>query len=135
MKTIRTFVFAVIPVMCAACATQPPRTISALPELPTAQDLQQFQRLPNGNYPGYQRIVVNGQEKFCRQTLTGSLSESRVFCLTETQLGTERLVALDRVQLLQLQLVKQQDIWQYGGGWPTTAADGQPMVANIPSSR
>jgi hypothetical protein len=94
MKTIRTFVFVVIPVVCAACASERPRTISALPEPPTEQDLQYLQRLPDGNYPGYQRIMVNGQERFCRQVPRGLLPESRVLCLTEPELRTVRLLAL-----------------------------------------
>jgi hypothetical protein len=135
MKTIRAFVFVVIPVICAACATQQPRTISALPEPPTAQGLQQLQRLPNGNYPGYQRIMVNGQEQFCRQTTRSSQSESRVACLTEAQLRTGRLLALEQEDLLQRQLQQSQELWDQYGTWPTTVAAGQPMVANLPNSR
>ena len=159
MKAIRTFLFVVIPLVCAACATQHPRTISALPEPPTARDLQQFQRLPNGNYPGYQRIMVNGQEQFCRQksgffvngavqdvsgglrALTDAvatrdgLSESRVVCLTEAQVRTERLLALEQAQLLQRQLQQQQALWYLNSGWPTTDMNAQQMVANVPAQR
>jgi hypothetical protein len=110
MKTIRTFVFVVIPVVCAACATQQPRTISALPEPQTAQDVQQLQRLPDGNYLGYQRIMANGQDRFCRQTTSDSLSGSRVVCLTEAQVRTEQLLARDQVQQLEL--------WLDRGGGP-----------------
>ena len=117
MKTIRTFVFVVIPVVCAACAIQQPRTISALPEPSKWQeDLQQLQRLPNGNYPGYQRIMVNGQERLCRQTTSDSRSGSRVVCLTEAQLRTEHLQAWDQVQQLELWL-------EQGGGGPVHVID------------
>jgi hypothetical protein len=120
MKTIRAFVFGLIPVVCAACATQQPRTISAFPDPPTVRDLQLLQRLPNGNYLGYQRIVVNGQEQFCRQSVRNWLSDGRVFCLTEAELRTDHLLALEQAQT---------------APQPSAADGGQPMIANIPSSR
>ena len=120
MKAIRTFVFVVIPVACAACATQQPRTISALPEPPTVQDRLQFQRLPTGNYPGYQRIVVNGLEQFCRQTSRDLLSEGRVICLTEAELRTVHLLALEQAQ---------------PGPWSPAADTAQPLITGIPSQR
>jgi hypothetical protein len=147
MKTIRTFVFVVIPVVCAACATQQPRTISALPEPPTAQEMQQLKRLPNGSYPGYQRIMVYGQEQFCRQaapdgvvrdstclhvrtyeiTTRVSLSESRVVCLTEAELRIEHVVAL-----------KQQLDWMRGSYASAPVGvnyNTSPLTTGTPSSR
>ena len=135
MKTIRTLVFVVIPVVCAACATQQSRTISALPEPPTAQDMQRFQRSPNGDYPGYQRVVVDGQEQFCRQATRGSLSESRVVCLTEAQLRTEHLLAQEQAQQLQRQLQQSEELWHQYSAWPVTDYNADSMTAGIPSSR
>lgn len=91
--------------------------------------MQQLQRLPDGNYPGYERIVVNGQERFCRQVPRGLLPESRVLCLTEPELELETAHLLAREQALQLQLQELQQglLPQYGS---PLYLSGPAMVSN-----
>ena len=96
MGTIRSFAFAGAAAALAACATQPSRTLPALPDPPAALQLQQpLVKTPSGDYPDYQRIVVDGQELYCRQNQTKNpRTDSKVTCLTEAQLQTEHLLAL-----------------------------------------
>lgn len=103
MKTITSFVFVVIAAAGAACATHEPttsstapRTIPALPQPQTYSKAQlaALRKTPGGNYPGYQHIVVDGQNLYCRKNLaTDSNAERSVRCLTEAQLWAEQLRA------------------------------------------
>jgi hypothetical protein len=100
MTTITGFVFVMVAAACAACATHGPATSSTartLPALPqpqiySASQLAALRRTPGGNYPGYQRIRVDGQAHYCRKNrATGSDTESTVVCITEAQIWAEQL--------------------------------------------
>ncbi len=108
MKAINGLVYLAIAGACTGCATPSPRTVSALPDPPSAvQVLQPLMKTPSGDYIGYQRIVVDGQQRYCRQNLTKNpQTESRVVCITEAQLRTEHLLAQERAQLRQTQLLQ-----------------------------
>ncbi len=95
MKTITRFVFVLVAAVLTACATQPPRTLSALPDPPSARQIQgSLWKSSSGDYPGYQRILVDGQERYCRQNPGMSRhAESRLVCLTEAQVRTEHMLA------------------------------------------
>ena len=72
----------------------PPRTLPSHPEEqpaatapPAAPVKQQI-----GDYLGYQRIVVNGQERYCRNDkATGSRTQRTAVCLTQAQVKAEQL--------------------------------------------
>ena len=103
MKTITSCVLVVVAAASAACATHEPATSSAashtLPALPQPQtyspaQLTALRKTPGGNYPGYQRIMVDGQTRYCRRSrVTGSNTESKVVCVTEAQIWSEQLRA------------------------------------------
>ena len=95
MKTITGFIFLVTAAACAACATREPPTLPSHPEAQaTASELGALVKKPGDNYPGYQRIVVDGQERYCRNDLaTGSHTERKAVCLTEAQVKAEQLRA------------------------------------------
>jgi len=95
MKTITGFIFLVAAAVCTACATQESATLPSHPEgQATAAQRSAFEKKPGDNYPGYQRIVVNGQERYCRNDLaTGSHTERKAVCLTEAQMKAEQLRA------------------------------------------
>jgi hypothetical protein len=103
MKTITSLVFVVVAAACAACATHEPATSSTaprtLPALPVPQtytpsQLAALRRTPGGDYPGYQRIVIDdGQTRYCRRATADSQSDSGVVCLREAQLWAEQLIA------------------------------------------
>lgn len=130
MKMIRSFVFVGVAAVCAACATQPPRTVSALPQPPTArQILQPLAKSPSGDYPGYQRIVVDGQTRYCRQNpTTDPETGSRVVCLTDAQLRTEHLLAQ---QQLRLQEAQSRQDWTRS---PTPNLDSQAAAVQLQQS-
>ena len=104
MKPITSFALVAVAASLAACATRkpaastaPPRTVPALPEARTysAAQLAALQAAPGGEYPGYQRIMVEGQVRYCRKNLaTGSPTESMAICLTEAGLWAEQRRAL-----------------------------------------
>ena len=95
MKMINGFIILAVAAACAGCATQPSRTLSALPDAATArQTLRPPVKSASGDYAGYQRIVVDGQERYCRKNeAANSLTESKVVCVTESQLRTDYLLA------------------------------------------
>jgi hypothetical protein len=108
MKTIRSFVFVTVAAACAGCATHEPgssgttaHTLPAFPQPQTysAAQLAALRKTPGGDYPGYQRIVVDGQARYCRRNLATGLglnAESKVICITEAQVWAEQ----QRAQLL-----------------------------------
>jgi hypothetical protein len=86
----------------AACASQRPTTTSTPNAAPANVGATAFAapRQDGGFKPpaDYRRVMVDGQEKFCRKFFpTGSRVESQTECLTENQLKA-RLEA-DRVSL------------------------------------
>jgi hypothetical protein len=126
MKTITSFVFVVVAAACAGCATNEPatsfaapRTLAALPQpqIYSAAQLNALRKTPGGNYPGYQHIVADGQNLYCRKNrTTDSNTETTVICLTEAQIWTEQLraqvSALERAQ--QLASAQEQDLRRSG---------------------
>jgi hypothetical protein len=110
MKTITSCIFVVVAAACAGCATHEPatsgttgRTLPALPQPQTysAATLAALRKTPGGTYPGYQRIVADGRNLYCRKNFaTESNTEGKVICLTEAQLWTEQLRAQERAQEL-----------------------------------
>ena len=63
MKTISGFILLVSAAACAGCATvTPPPTLASHPD---------------HYYPGYQRVLVDGQERFCYTTGSGTSARPR----------------------------------------------------------
>ena len=113
-KTIAGAVFLLGAMACTVCAAQTPAPSSApvasaatetdavpprtLPSHPEAQSAESKPVAPSrtygGAYTGYQRVVSNGQELYCRNDVaTGSHAERKAVCLTEAQVRIERLKA------------------------------------------
>jgi hypothetical protein len=103
MKTITSCVVVAVAAACAGCATHAPAisgtapgTVPALPvaHAYSAAQLAELRKTPGGEYPGYQRILVDGQTRYCRKNLaTDSATDRPVICLTEAQLWAEQLRA------------------------------------------
>jgi hypothetical protein len=95
MKTITGLILLVVAGACTACATQEPPTLPSHPEgQAVAPQIGALEKKPGDNYPGYQRIVVNGQERYCRNDMaTGSHTERKAICLTQAQVKAEQLRA------------------------------------------
>ncbi len=115
MKTFTGFIFLAAVAACTLCAAQtpatssapaaaaessatatdvPPRTLSSHPDTPGAPQSAPPQNRPGGDYVGYQRIVVNGRELYCRNDkATGSHTERNAVCMTEAQVKAEQLRA------------------------------------------
>jgi hypothetical protein len=115
MKTIAAFIVLMSATACAVCAAQSPATSSAptasatpendtvpprtLPSHPpeaesTAAKPAAQSKTYGGAYTGYQRVVSNGQERYCRNDVaTGSHTERKAVCLTEAQVRIEQLKA------------------------------------------
>ena len=116
LKTITGAVFLMGAMACAVCAAQtpatssgpvaaaapendavPPRTLPSHPpeaqsaaSKPTAAPSKSY----GGAYTGYQRVVSNGQELYCRNDVaTGSHTERKAVCLTQAQVRIEQLKA------------------------------------------
>ena len=143
MKTIRTFVFVVVPVLCAACASESSHTLPAFPAPPTARDIEQpLEKTAEGTYPGYERIVVDGQELYCRQTaVVDSQTGSKVACMTEAEVRSEHQLAQMKAQLLaqERSQARQSQNFETGSRPPTPNIDNQASamqlqqsVANVP---
>jgi hypothetical protein len=97
MKPIARFAFLMGATACAVCTAQtpavPPRTLPSHPEeqSATTQPVEPVKK-QLGDYAGYQRIVVNGQERYCRNDkATGSRTERTGVCLTAAQVRAEQL--------------------------------------------
>jgi hypothetical protein len=107
MKTVSSLVCVAVVAACAGCATAPPRTLSALPDPPTErQMLQPLKKTASGDFPGYQRIVVDNETLYCRQnSKTNAQTGSRVVCLTEAQLRNEHLLALRAAAQREIEIV------------------------------
>jgi hypothetical protein len=102
MKTIASFVLVAVAAVCTACAAHP----GSSPD-----------------YPGYKRVMLDGQERYCYAT--GSGTERKAVCFT-------------RVQVQQAQL-RQAQLLQNGTSPPTPNLDAQQAglqlqqsVGNIP---
>lgn len=115
MKPTTTFILLIGAMACAVCAAQtpatssapaaaaasktdavPPRTLPSHP--PEAQSAASKPSAPakayGGAYTGYQRVVSNGQELYCRNDVaTGSHTERKAVCLTQAQVRIEQLKA------------------------------------------
>jgi hypothetical protein len=103
MKLITQFAFLMCATACAVCTAQTPATSPApavpprtLPSHPEEQSVTPKPAGPVkkqlGDYAGYQRIVVNGQERYCRNDkATGSRTERTGVCLTASQVQAEQL--------------------------------------------
>lgn len=89
MKMINGFIVLAIASACVGCATQPPRTLSALPDTQPSSKAY------------YQRIVEDGQVRYCRTVPVRANTESRVVCLTEAQLQAEQLQQLSQARLVE----------------------------------
>ena len=108
MKTVMGFIFVVLAAVCAACATEASRTLPALPDPPSALQIQQsLEKTPSGDYPGYQRIVADGHERYCRRNLN-PLADDKVVCVTEAQVRIEHFQAQQALQAQQSQLAQAQ---------------------------
>jgi hypothetical protein len=75
MKTFGGLILLVIAAACEGCATQ--RT---LPSHPVAES--------GGSFPGYQRVLVDGQERYCYAVRTDT--ERKAVCATAAQLEAEQ---------------------------------------------
>lgn len=76
-------------------ASVPPRTLPSHPETtPAAAQPTAAAKNQNGAYPGYRRVVVNGQELYCRNDLaTGSHTKRTPACGTLAQVQAEQMAA------------------------------------------
>jgi hypothetical protein len=115
MKTLPGFIFLMGAGACAVCAAQTPATSSApaasteAPATSTASDHESVppRTIPShpetppaaaknldGAYAGYRRVVVNGQELYCRNDQsTGSHTQRTPVCGTAAQVKAEELAA------------------------------------------
>ena len=72
----------------------PPRTLPSHPEEQPAATAPSAAPVKKqiGDYLGYQRIVINGQERYCRNDkATGSRTQRTAVCLTKDQVKAEQL--------------------------------------------
>ena len=90
MGTVNLAAIALLAAVLSACAAQPPKSIA----------FSQPQVLPGtpqenaGTFRGYKRIVIDGQERYCRNDLaTGSHTERKAVCLTEAQWRVQQALA------------------------------------------
>lgn len=95
MRHISTFVILSGAALLAACASQPPAPA-------TASGAHQAVAPATGaaaqQFPGYRRVVSNGQELFCRyEMMTGSNIKQET-CLTRYQLETQQKDAQQQLQ-------------------------------------
>ena len=97
MKTLTGFILLIGIAACSASAadTVPPRTLPSHPEPQSAtSESAATSKEYGGAYAGYQRIVSNGQERYCRNDVaTGSRTERKAVCLTAAQMRIEQLKA------------------------------------------
>lgn len=142
MKTITGFVFLMGAMACAVCAAQTPATSSApvsaaAPEsdsvpprtLPSHPDAQSTPSPPaaapkghGGAYAGYQRVVSNGQERYCRNDVaTGSHTERKAVCLTEAQVRLQELKTQQFMQEVERRAGSEQTLPYIYGGLSETA--------------
>jgi len=68
MKTFGPLLLAAVTSICAACVTHPGMS---------------------PDYPGYKRVLVNGQERYCYAT--GSGTERKAVCFTQVQVQQAQL--------------------------------------------
>jgi hypothetical protein len=55
-----------------------------------------------GAYDGYTRVVIDGQERYCRDDVaTGSHTERHTVCLTRAQVAAEQVRAQDFIEKVQ----------------------------------
>ncbi len=55
-----------------------------------------------GAYDGYTRVVIDGQERYCRNDVaTGSHTERHTVCLTSAQVAAEQVRAQDFIEKVQ----------------------------------
>ena len=142
MKTITGFVFLTVAAACAVCTAQTPAPSSApaaaaaptedavpprtLPSHPDAQtDASQPAAPPKGYggaYTGYQRVVSNGQERYCRNDVaTGSHTERKAVCLTEAQVRLQQIKTQQFMQEVERRAGSEQTLPYIYGGLSETA--------------
>jgi hypothetical protein len=107
---INGFLILAIAAACAGCATE--RTI---PSHPLAQ--------AGGSFPGYQRVMVDGQERYCYAVRSGT--ERKAVCATAAQLEAEQQRLARTVEYGSRPLTPNVDA-QYAG------VQLQQSAANIP---
>jgi hypothetical protein len=142
MKTITGFVFLMGATAFAVCAAQTPAPSSApvaavvpaaesVPPrtLPSHPDVQSAAAQPaapptghGGAYAGYQRVVSNGQERYCRNDVaTGSHTERKAVCLTESQVRLQELKTQQFLQEVERRAGSEQTLPYIYGGLSETA--------------
>ncbi len=90
MRTVTGVVIVLGAGVLAACAARPPQSIAfSQPQILPGTPLENA-----GTFRGYKRIVIDGQERYCRNDLaTGSHTERKAVCLTEAQWRTQQALA------------------------------------------
>ena len=86
----------------------PPRTVPAASQSDAAATqnvlpgpLPQL-RGTQGSYAGYTRVVISGQELYCRNDVaTGSRTERHTVCLTHAQVAAQQVKAQDYIDQVQ----------------------------------
>jgi hypothetical protein len=144
MKTMTGFVFLLFAAACAVSAAEEPVTSSApaaatptqaapapsevesvpprtIPSHPDPQTTASHTLAPpdghGAEYKGYQRIVFDGQELYCRNDVsTGSHANRKPVCLTEAQMKSQQLA----VQLMLDDMIRRSAAVQ----WPTNFQGG-----------
>ena len=144
MKTITGFVFLTVAAACAVCIAQtpaassapvttaaptedavPPRTLPSHPD-PNAPSVASQPAAPSkgygGAYAGYQRVVSNGQERYCRNDVaTGSHTERKAVCLTEAQVRLQQIKTQQFMQEVERRAGSEQTLPYIYGGLSETA--------------
>ena len=110
MKTFSALMLLAVAAACVGCATE--RT---LPSHPVAES--------GGSFPGYQRVLVDGQERYCYAVRTDT--ERKAVCATAAQLEAEQLRLARSVEYGSRPLTPNVDA-QYAG------VQLQQSAANIP---
>lgn len=105
MKAVTGFSILAVAAASVSCAAQPPGITPAASQSGAAAAQNVLPGpLPErhgtrGEYAGYTRVVINGQELYCRNDVaTGSHTERHTVCLTSAQVLAEQVRAQDFIE-------------------------------------